>query len=188
MSRASDGLTSGLDVGEHVTSLVASRRGTFAVLTSTNRVFFGVVGSSSRVAIEIQAGISPLVPASLRFDGVGGLSVIETSTTRPFVTSRVVSVQNEVLNIPTFRSSAMTGYAETCDFMNFSAGLSSTIYLDQNEEFSFLPVLTTPRSGRLNGISTAISNIETIRVINKALPAQETLSSSSSPSPSSTVS
>ena len=144
----------GLDTPEFITQLVTNQRG-FAVLTSTKRVFYGLIGSTR--AYEVMAGLLTTDLAAIEFDGAQELRVFLASGTAPFVTSRVlpVTTQFAVARLP----NTVNNPTLTCPYNSWSVSMSSEIYLDKGQQYCIKPTITLPTNSSVNRVGVHIINL-----------------------------
>ncbi|KAJ3332498.1 hypothetical protein HDU76_014053 [Blyttiomyces sp. JEL0837] len=151
----------GLTNTEYIAQVAtASHSGAFAVLTSTNRVFYGSLGLSD--AMEVAAGLLSGQLASLAFDEFDRLTVFMPSngTGGSYVSSRIVSISNEVASP---RPPIAANPTLTCPYLTWNVTLQTAYTLDIDESINFTATLT-PLFGYSNKITTMFSNYSLITV------------------------
>ncbi|KAJ3125637.1 hypothetical protein HK100_010675 [Physocladia obscura] len=167
-SRDSARPATNLSPSEYLVQTVISQDGSnFAVLTSTNRVFYGQFGIST--AIEIAAGISTSQTARLFFDGLQRLVVYQPSSSAYYVMSRIISIPNEILSP---RAPTASNPTLVCPYYLWSTDLGLTYTIDIGETVQITSNVTS--SGTVSKtISLSYTNYSVVSVV------QETFESSS---------
>ncbi|KAJ3068691.1 hypothetical protein HDU98_008187 [Podochytrium sp. JEL0797] len=132
----------GLAIAEWVAQTCISQDGSaFAVLTSNNRVFYGHTGIST--AIEIAAGLSLTTAAKLGFDGMQRLVVYTPLGSVSYVTSRILSIPNEVLSP---RAPVVTNPTLVCPYESWSTDLKAEYTVDMGESITITTTVTSSNS------------------------------------------
>jgi hypothetical protein len=130
--------------------MASGRGGQFAVLSSSNRLFYGTISSGS--AVEISSGALPDSEAVIFFNSLGQL--------------RIVTIENsgvEVYTLPTYALLLDALYPPpACPFSQWRHSLQQSVfYLDKRENLT-LWASVVPAQWKGNEISFAVSDPESI--------------------------
>ncbi|KAJ3339644.1 hypothetical protein HDU91_000985 [Kappamyces sp. JEL0680] len=174
-SRNSAKPSAGLDTLEYITNVVGTEGGQFAVLTSTNRVFYGQLGIST--AIEINAGIPTssgnglagnVAVVQLGFDPSSNLFVATPSSASPFISKRIIPIKNELASprVPI----ATSGY--TCSYSQWALSAFSNYTLDVGDVLHLSSSLVSSAS-TADKISVSITNTSVFSLLtSRSTPAE----------------
>ncbi|KAI8815055.1 cation channel sperm-associated protein subunit delta-domain-containing protein [Cladochytrium replicatum] len=149
---------------EFVVDMARSFEGSFAFLTSANRVFAGKSGIN--VAVEIAAGIPIDAIATLGFDALSRLVVYSTNSnvSGPYIISRIISLTNEIESprVPVSLNPSLA-----CVNYGWSTDIQDEYFLDMDETESFTAVVQ-PFESESSSISVSFSNVSSI-LINRTI-------------------
>ncbi|KAI8905607.1 cation channel sperm-associated protein subunit delta-domain-containing protein [Gorgonomyces haynaldii] len=145
---------SGLGATEYITQVITSDNARFAVLTSNNRVFYGIVGAAE--AYELVSGI-PVGLARLIFDPLDQLIYLSPNASSPYVNQRLIPSANQFL-VPRWPDNTKA-VQNVCPFDGWSIELAKMVYLDKNQTTCY------PYTG--TDITFSVTNADLITVTKK---------------------
>ena len=143
----------GLASSEYIKDVTAGYDGRIAVLTSTNRVFYGRAGLSS--AIELIAGLTTTQQATILFDSLNRLTVLTPQATPNYLVKRFIATDNQVSST---RVPASANPALICPYSSFSTNISSEIVLDAGDAIYFSSTIVPSSFASSNYISVTLTN------------------------------
>eukprot|EP01083_Nonionella_stella_P194477 717317_1 len=144
-------LGDGLGNREYISQISQGTSGAFAVLSSTNRIFFG--SRAFLHADEFSSSISPWSTAFLMFDTINRLFAVVIENVKPFTRLSMVHVWNEVEDL----NQALSSELSKCQFVDKWANTDGEYYIDMNDVSDIHASLAFD-SGFVNFLSVVVSD------------------------------